>query len=64
MLLGFAPFERGEVEQLRLPTLLTFNQCLTNALDLKSALLLTADEVADRLAVVGLAACVDLGGNP
>ena len=47
MLLGFAPLERSEIEQLRLPTLLTLDQRLTNTLDLESALLLTPDEVDD-----------------
>lgn len=64
MLLGFAPLERGEVEQLRLAALLALDQRLTDALQLKAPLLLAPDEIADRLTIVGVAAGVDLRGNP
>ncbi|MDQ0839739.1 hypothetical protein QFZ54_003591 [Sphingomonas faeni] len=64
MLRGFAPLKRSKVERLRLPALFAFDQCLTDALDLKAVFLLAPDEVADCIAVIGVAAGVDLGGDP
>jgi hypothetical protein len=56
MLRGFALLERGKVERLRLAALFTVDQRLADALNLNAALLLTPDEVTDRLAVIGVAA--------
>lgn len=64
MLRGFAPLERGKIERLGLPALLALDQRLTDALTLEATLLLAPDEVADRLAVIGVVAGVDLDGDP
>ncbi|MGY2737345.1 hypothetical protein ACVWYO_005092 [Sphingomonas sp. UYP23] len=56
--------ESGKVERLWLPALLALDQRLTDALDLQAPFLLAPDEVTDRLAVIGVAAGVDLGGDP
>lgn len=64
MLLGFAPLKRGKVEQFWLPALLALDQRLTDAFHLKAPLLLAPDKVADRLAVVGVTAGVDLRSDP
>ena len=61
MLLGFAPLERGKVEWLRLAALLALDQRVADALHLEATLLLTPDEVADHLAVVGVVAGVEWG---
>ena len=63
MLLGFAPLKGLEVEGLRLPALLALDQRLSQALELETPLLLAPNEVADRLAVIGVAAGLDLGGD-
>ncbi len=64
MLRGFALLERSKVERLWLAALLTLDQRLADAFTLKTVLLLTSDKIADCLTVVGIAAGVDLRGNP
>jgi hypothetical protein len=59
MLRSFTLLEGGKVKWLRLAALFAFYEGLAYRFDLKTALLLAADQVADRLAVVGVAA----GGN-
>jgi len=60
MLGGFAELECGKVERLRLAARFALDQRLTDAVDFKASLLLAADQVADRLAVISIAASVDL----
>ncbi len=55
MLLGFALFKRDKVERLRLSTLLATDQSFADALNLEALFLFALDEVADRLAVGGVA---------
>lgn len=64
MLSGFALLEGGEVERLRPAALLAFDERLADRLDLEATLLRAPDEVADRLAVVGVRTGRDLGRDP
>jgi len=57
-------FKFCEIELFGLATLLAVNQCLANVVDLEMPLLLASDEITDDLAIVGKAACLDLGRDP
>ncbi len=64
MLRGFALLERSEVERLGVAAFLAFDQSLTTILNDDAPCLLALDKVTDRLAIVWVAACLDLIGNP
>jgi len=64
MLRSFALLERGEVEPLGLAALLALDQRLADRLDLEAPRLLAPDEIADRLAVIGVVSGLDLGADP
>lgn len=59
-----APLESNGIEGLWLTALFAFDQRLPDVLDGAGTLLLAADEVADQLTVVGIAAAVDLSFDP
>src|SRR6266404_3474647 len=52
------------IEALWLPALFTFNQCRANRLDLRTALLLSSNEITDVFAIVGVVATFDLRLDP
>jgi hypothetical protein len=52
------------IETLWLPALFTFDQCRANRLDLRTALLLSSNEIANAFAVVGVVAAFDLRLDP
>lgn len=64
MLRQFALLERGKVEPLGLAALLALDQRLADALDVGPPLLLAPDQIADRLAVIGIEPSADLIGDP